>query len=215
MKALLFTVTFLFNNLLALQTLWAEETSKQQASQIKTILVFGDSLSAAYNIKREEGWVSLLQDFVTTQNKQVKIVNASISGETTSGGLERLTAQLESTQPQIIIIELGGNDGLRGFDLATTRSNLAQMINISLNRNIKVILTEIQLPPNFGRTYTKRFSQIYTDLSQQNSVTLIPQFLDKVGTDKSLMLPDGIHPNAKGQPILMQTVWKYLSPLIE
>ncbi len=189
-------------------------TENSQSHTQNTILVFGDSLSAAYNIKREEGWVSLLQDFIQQQQINAKVVNASISGETTSGGLTRLPEQLKRTQPDIVILELGGNDGLRGFDLAETRKNLNQMITLSKQHNAQVILTGIHLPPNFGKTFTQRFYQIYQELASQEDVTLIPFLLDNVGTEKQLMQKDGIHPNSEGQPIIMQTVWKYLDPLL-
>jgi len=189
--------------------------SLKSASDGKTVLVFGDSLSAAYNIKREQGWVSLLQDFVDQRNLSVKIVNASISGETSSGGLERFGDQLTRTAPDIVILELGGNDGLRGFDLDTTRANLKTMIELSHQQGAKVLLAGIQMPPNLGRTYTKRFAEIYQQLGELENVYLIPFILEGVAAQSNLMQADGIHPNAKGQPVIMQNVWQYLAPLIQ
>ena len=197
-------------------TITANATAPAEASNAaKTILVFGDSLSAAYNIKREQGWVSLLQDFVDQQKLNIKVVNASISGETTSGGLERFASQLERSQPEVVILELGGNDGLRGFDLNTTRDNLTQMVTLSHKNGAKVLLAGIHLPPNMGRTYTRRFAEIYQQLASDQRVSLIPFILQDVATHNTLMQRDGIHPNAKGQPIIMRNVWQHLSPLIK
>ncbi|MET1255940.1 arylesterase [Aliikangiella maris] len=209
---------FIFVSLFTCQYLFAQNTTNQQSPKSHaslSILVFGDSLSAAYNIQRDQGWVSLLQDFVHQSYPQAVITNASISGETTDGGLVRLPAVLKQVQPDIVILELGGNDGLRGFNLATTRVNLQKMIELARQHQAHVLLTEIQLPPNMGKTYTQRFAQIYSDLSLADDVTLIPGFLTEVGLNPEFMQPDGLHPNAKGQPILMQTVWRYLSPLIK
>ncbi|MCW8878671.1 MAG: arylesterase [Kangiellaceae bacterium] len=180
----------------------------------KTVLVFGDSLSAAYNIKIEQGWVSLLQDFLNQQNKPVKMINASISGETTHGGLERIQRQLELYKPDIVIIELGGNDGLRGLSLTATRENLTQMVNLSLKHSAKVLLAGIKIPPNYGRTYTTRFEQIYSDLAQIKQVELIPFLLEPVAKDLTLLQPDGIHPKAKAQPLIMELVSKHLIPML-
>lgn len=196
--------------LAAPSNLYASERHSEQS-----ILVFGDSLSAAYNITREQGWVSLLQDFLDKQNLPIEVVNASISGETTGGGVERLAKQLNRVKPSVVILELGGNDGLRGFDLATTRKNLSQMIELSHTSGAHVLLAGIQIPPNLGRTYTHRFTQIYRDLGSREGVSLIPFILEGVATIDDLMQGDGIHPNAKGQPIIMQTVWHYLSPLLQ
>jgi len=212
MKNTLYGLLLLFSSQLIAQT---QSTDHQRStSNQQTILVFGDSLSAAYNIRQEQGWVSLLQDLLIQKNRAVKVVNASISGETTSGGLERLEKQLRLHTPNIIVLELGGNDGLRGFNLATTRDNLNQMVEMSINHSSKVLLAGIQIPPNYGRTYTQRFSAIYTDLAKQPQVKLIPFILDQVATKKEFMQPDGIHPNADGQPLILKTVWQHLSPLL-
>lgn len=189
-------------------------TEKKSLKQTKTVLVFGDSLSAAYNIPREQGWVSLLQDFVNQQKLDIQFVNASISGETTSGGLTRLKAQLELYNPDVVILELGGNDGLRGFDLTTTGSNLEKMVALCITHSSKVLLAGIQIPPNYGRTYTRRFSAIYTELEKKKEVELIPFILEGVAAKDEFMQQDGIHPNEKGQPFLRETVWKYLKPML-
>lgn len=180
----------------------------------KTILVYGDSLSAAYNMPIEKGWANLLNIRLKENKLSYKIENASISGETTSGGLARFKRQMESTKPQIVILELGANDGLRGFNLDTTRSNLKKMIAISLEYNAQVLLAGIQIPPNYGRRYTQEFNQIFQELSAQESVSLIPFILEGVATDYSLIQKDRLHPNEKGQKVILETVWKYLLPLI-
>ncbi len=193
----------------------AHNNSSLNHAPVSTILVFGDSLSAAYNIPVESGWVSLLQDLVNKKGFKINLINASISGETTDGGLKRLPSQLKKYQPDIVILELGGNDGLRGFDLNTTRKNLDKMVSLSLSQSSKVLLAGIKIPPNYGRTYTRRFSNIYQQLAVQDKVELIPFILDKVATIPELMQADGIHPNAKGQPIIVENVWHYLEQMIE
>ncbi len=178
------------------------------------ILVFGDSLSAAYNIKHEQGWVSLLQNFVVENKISAKVINASISGETTTGGLERLEKQLTKSQADIIIIELGGNDALQGLNLETTRNNLKQMITLSHQYNARVILAGMKIPPNYGRTYSTKFEKIYNDLEKRENVILIPFLLKDVAGTETYMQLDRIHPNASAQPVIMHTVWQYLSPLL-
>lgn len=179
------------------------------------ILVFGDSLSAAYNMPIEKGWVHLLNTKLKNEKKEFETRNASISGETTSGGLQRFLKQIEINQPKIVILELGANDGLRGFDLKTTRSNLNQMIQISLEHNAHVLLAGIQIPPNYGRRYTQDFNQIFLDLAKRESVSLIPFILEGVATDYALIQKDRLHPNEKGQEVIVETVWEYLQPLVE
>ncbi len=189
-------------------------SSQLMAKPQQTILVFGDSLSAAYNIPTEKGWVSLLQDFFNQKNMPIKVINASISGETTGGGLLRLEKQLQLHQPNIVILELGGNDGLRGLDLVTTRDNLTQMVEMSRQHSSKVLLAGIRIPPNYGRTYTQRFTAIYDDLAKLQDVALIPFILEQVATKDEFMQGDGIHPNEKAQPLIVETVREYLSPLL-
>ncbi|TQV81568.1 arylesterase [Aliikangiella coralliicola] len=211
-KNTIYGLLLIFSSQLAI--LSKPANANQPESHVKSILVFGDSLSAAYNIKTEQGWVSLLQDFLDQQGHNIKVINASISGETTSGGLERFAAQISRSKPDIVILELGGNDGLRGFDLTTTRENLSKMIETSINHSSQVLLAGIKIPPNYGRTYTRRFEQIYTDLAKHEKVELIPFILEKVATKSELMQADGIHPNAKGQPLILSTVWQHLKPML-
>lgn len=212
MKNYLYGLLLLITSQLSAQNAAISEKSSIPSNQ--SILVFGDSLSAAYNIPREQGWVNLLQKFLIQHHFNIKVINASISGETTSGGLDRLEKQLQQHHPKIVILELGGNDGLRGFDLTTTRSNLEKMVAMSLKYSSQVLLAGIRIPPNYGRTYTRRFSAIYEDLAKNEQVVLLPFILENVATVPEYMQADGIHPNAKGQPLILETLWQYLAPML-
>ncbi len=192
---------------------FAMSTAAQAAD--KTVLVFGDSLSAAYNLPTEKGWVKLLEQKFQQQKWPVSLINGSISGETSSGGLVRFPAQLEQAKPDVVILELGANDGLRGFDLATTRRNLTEMIQMSHDIGAKVLLAGIHIPPNYGRTYTRKFDQIYQDLAAKDKVELIPFILEGVATVPGMMLDDGLHPNENGQKVMVETVYRYLAPMLE
>ncbi|MCF6194489.1 MAG: arylesterase [Kangiellaceae bacterium] len=178
------------------------------------ILVFGDSLSAAYNIQPENGWVSLLENKLASGEYDVAFTNASISGETSSGGLVRFLSQVNKSNPDILILELGANDGLRGSNLKTMRSNLQSMIKICQQRNISILLAGMHIPPNYGRTYTRKFDQIYLDLAKMDDVTLIPFFLEGVATKREFIQQDGMHPNEKAQPVIASLVEEYLLPLL-
>lgn len=179
------------------------------------LLVFGDSLSAAYNLKKEQGWVSLLATKLQAEFPELKVINASISGETTAGGLARFANQINQSKPNIVLLELGGNDGLRGFDLNTTEKNLKEMVDMSISSGAEVLLAEMQIPPNYGRTYTRKFQSIYQNLAKNDKVTLLPFLLEGVATNAKLMQRDGIHPNEKGQPIIAENVLPHLSQLIK
>jgi acyl-CoA thioesterase I len=181
----------------------------------KTVLVFGDSLSAAYNLPTEKGWVTLLEQKFGQHGASVKFINGSISGETSSGGLVRFPNQLKQAEPDVVVLELGANDGLRGFDLATTRNNLTKMIELSHQAGAKVLLAGIHIPPNYGRTYTRKFDQIFQDLAAKDNVALIPFILQGVATVPGMMLDDGLHPNEKGQKVMVDTVFKYLEPMLK
>ncbi|UOG90485.1 MAG: arylesterase [Candidatus Thiothrix sulfatifontis] len=184
----------------------AEETAPA-SKHAATVLVWGDSLSAAYGIPVETGWVSLLQ---TKLGDHYKVVNGSISGETTAGGLTRLPEALKQHEPDYVLLELGANDGLRGIDLPTMRRNLEQMITLSQTADAKVILLGIQLPPNYGTTFTEKFAATYTDLAKQYTIPLLPFLLDGVAENWDLMQADGLHPTAAAQPQLLANVWKVL-----
>jgi acyl-CoA thioesterase-1 len=185
-----------------------------QAAPAPTIVVLGDSLSAAYGIRVDEGWVSLLQKRLTSQGYGYRVVNASVSGETTAGGLARLPRALELHRPSIVILELGGNDGLRGLSLDQMRQNLDAMIRRSQSAGAKVLLAGMRVPPNYGPTYTQKFHALYDDLARRYRVPLVPFLMKDVALDEALMQADGIHPNARGQPILLDAVWPVLKPLL-
>jgi acyl-CoA thioesterase-1 len=180
-----------------------------------TILVFGDSISAAYGIRVEEGWVSLLQKKLASQGYGYRVVNASVSGETTGGGLARLPRALEQHRPAILILELGGNDALRGLPLADVRTNLDGMIRKSQAAGARVVLAGMRMPPNYGPRYSQEFQEIYSRLSREHRLPLIPFVLEDVALDANLMQADGLHPNAKAQPKLLNEIWPRLEPLLK
>ncbi|MGE8573190.1 MAG: arylesterase [Acinetobacter amyesii] len=178
----------------------------------KTIMILGDSLSAGYGVSVQQGWVHLLQKRLDQQYpKQHKVVNASVSGETTSGALARLPKLLQTHRPDLVVIELGGNDGLRGQPPAQIQKNLAQLIQKSQQAKSKVILFGMKIPPNYGKAYSQAFENNYQVLSQQYKVKLLPFFMQGVAGHKNLMQQDQIHPNAKAQPILLNNAY----PLIK
>jgi acyl-CoA thioesterase I len=181
----------------------------------RTILVFGDSLSAAYGIRPEQGWVALLTQRLQVQEYGYQIVNASVSGETSSGGLERLPRALQLHQPQIVILELGANDGLRGLPIGTMRENLVQMIGLVQESGARLLLVGIRIPPNYGPRYTEEFAHVFPELATQYHLPLVPFLLDKVALDPALKLEDGLHPNAQGEPPVLETLWPYLKPLLK
>lgn len=177
----------------------------------KTIMIVGDSLSAGYGIQPQQGWVYLLQKRLDQQYpKQHKVVNASVSGETTSGALARLPKLLQTHKPQIVVIELGGNDGLRGQPPQMIQKNLGQLVQISQQAKAQVIIFGMKIPPNYGTAYSKAFENNYKIVSQQYKVKLLPFFLEGVAGKKDLVQNDQIHPNAKAQPILLNTAYPYI-----
>jgi acyl-CoA thioesterase-1 len=180
-----------------------------------TILVFGDSLSAAYGIRPEQGWVTLLTQRLQAQGYGYQVVNASVSGETSGGGLERLPRALELHGPVIVILELGANDGLRGLPVSAMRDNLAQMVQLAQAAGARVLLVGIRIPPNYGPRYTEEFARVYPALAQQHQLALVPFLLEKVALDPALMQEDGMHPNAAAEPMVLDTLWSYLKPLLK
>lgn len=185
------------------------------APRERTLLVFGDSLSAAYGLRADQGWVAQLQDRLDGQGYGYRVVNASVSGETTAGGRARLARALETHQPHLVILELGANDGLRGLPVRDAHDNLAQMIGSIQQRKAKVLLAGIVMPPNYGARYSRDFAAMYTQLSSDLGVPLIPFLLDGLALDERYMQADGLHPNAAGQPLVLENVWKHLKPLLE
>ena len=177
-----------------------------------TLLVWGDSLSAAYGIPVEKGWVALLQ---TKLGSAYNIINGSISGETSSGGLTRLPAALKDHQPTYVLLELGANDGLRGIAIDTMRSNLEQMIKLAQAANAKVVLIGIKLPPNYGATFTDKFEATYSDLAKQYNLPLVPFLLEGVADNWDLMQADGLHPTAAAEPKVLENVWKVLEGVLK
>lgn len=187
-----------------------------QANEPRHLLILGDSLSAAYGIDQSQAWVSLLQErLATKQLQRFTITNASISGETTDGGLRRLPELLSKHQPDIVILELGGNDGLRGFPPQVIKQNLRQMIELSQQNQADVLLIGIEIPPNYGKRYTEAFSQIFADLAQRYELAFLPFFLDGVFDGEAMMQHDGIHPTAAAQPQLLDNIWPVLKPLLQ
>jgi len=174
----------------------------------------GDSLSAGYRIRLSEGWVALLEKRLAAEHLPHRVINASISGETTSGGRNRLPQALRKHQPEIVIIELGANDGLRGLPLSLMRENLRWMINAAQQNNARVLLLGMRLPPNYGPRYTRNFTQVFAELARQYKTGLVPFFLEGVATHTTLMQNDGLHPNAAAQGRLLDTVWPHLLPLL-
>ncbi len=180
-----------------------------------TLLVLGDSLSAAYGIRVEQGWVARLQARLSAKGYGHRVVNASVTGETTGGGLARLPRALKQHRPAIVIVELGGNDGLRGLPVADIRRNLESIIDRSQRAGARVLLVGMRIPPNYGPAYTGKFHALYGELARKHRVALVPFLLEDVALDERLMQPDGIHPTAGAQPQLLAAVWLYLVPLLE
>ncbi|ASE22300.1 arylesterase [Pseudomonas protegens] len=179
-----------------------------------TVLIVGDSISAAFGLDTRQGWVALLEKRLKDQGFNDRVVNASVSGDTSAGGQARLPALLAEHKPEVVILELGGNDGLRGQPPRQLQQNLASMIDSSQAQGAKVLLLGMQLPPNYGVRYTQAFSQVYSELASEKKVALVPFFLDGVGGHPELMQADGLHPAAAAQGKLLENVWPTLKPLL-
>lgn len=174
----------------------------------KKFLILGDSISAGYGVDGDSQWTKILQKKI--QGFNWKIVNASISGDTTGGGLSRVGVLIKKHKPSILLIELGGNDALRGYPTEKIKSNLKQISSIAINEGTTVLLMQIKIPPNYGRRYVNAFESIYTDLSKESGITYFPFMLDKIALNDDLMLPDGIHPNTKAQPLIADILYEDL-----
>lgn len=179
------------------------------------LLVMGDSLSAAYNLRQQDGWVSLLKNQLNQSHPNINVINASVSGETTQGGLSRFPALLEQYQPEWVVLELGANDALRGYPLNQTKDNLKNMVEQSQNLDAKVLLIGNQIPQNYGKRYTKMFFELYKDVADQYQIAYLPFMLQNVALNKELMQNDGLHPNKAGQPIVLENILPYLQPLLD
>jgi acyl-CoA thioesterase-1 len=184
-------------------------------SASKTVLVVGDSLSAEYGITRGAGWVSLLEQRLKQQKLDANIVNASVSGETTSGGRTRLPALLNKYKPNVVIIELGANDGLRGLPVAAAEANLRAMVDASRKSGAQVLLVGMRMPPNYGRDYADKFFAMYGALSKDVKVPLAPFMLDGVAQKPELFQPDRLHPLAEAHPIILGNIWPHLQPILK
>jgi len=184
------------------------------ANAAQVILVFGDSLSAAYGIPTDTSWVTLLEQRVRRYKPGYRVINASISGETTSGGRYRIGQALNEHQPAVVILELGANDGLRGLPLDATRANLDAIISACQKRKIQVLLVGMRLPPNYGSAYTAKFRAIYEQAAQRYKIPLLPFLLEGFADQPELFQADGLHPGAAAQPLIMEQVWKYLQPML-
>ena len=188
--------------------LWA------QGAVAGTLLVVGDSISAAFGLDSRQGWVALLENRLKEEGFEHSVVNASISGDTSAGGAARLSALLAEHKPELVIIELGGNDGLRGQPPAQLQQNLASMIDASQASGAEVLLLGMRLPPNYGARYTSAFAQVFADLAERKQVPLVPFFLEGVGGVPGMMQADGIHPTQDAQAVLLDNVWPTLKPML-
>jgi acyl-CoA thioesterase-1 len=185
------------------------------AAEVPTVLVFGDSLSAGFGIDVDQSWTALLQSRLQGQGYEHQVVNASISGDTTEGGASRIHSALERFGPSVVILELGGNDGLRGIPTERMRRNLRFIIESSKSRGAAVVLLGIRIPPNYGVRYTRAFENVYRELASEFDVPWIEFFMDGIATDEDLMQDDGIHPNADAQPILLDNAWPIIQQALE
>ncbi|MFM5753880.1 arylesterase [Aeromonas veronii] len=188
--------------------------SMLSSAQAQTLLVLGDSLSAGYQMQVEQSWPALLNQKWQEEGGKHTLLNASISGETTQGALARLPALLKVHKPDWLLIELGGNDGLRGFAPTITRQNLASMIALAKEQQTRVVLTQIQLPRNYGARYLRQFEQIFPELAQANDLPLLPFFMDDIALRPELMMNDGIHPTPAAQPQIRDKVARFMEPLL-
>jgi len=180
----------------------------------ESLLIYGDSISAGYGMSKDKQWSVILQDIINRDNLKINVINSSVSGETTSGGLARISQTIKSIKPDYLLLELGGNDALRGYPPRQIATNLAEIIKIADSANTKVLLMQIRIPPNYGSRYQKAFESIYSNIASETSATLIPFMLEEVALNEELMLPDGIHPKASAQPLIADYVYRQLKPLL-
>jgi acyl-CoA thioesterase-1 len=192
-----------------------QNNSTPGASTEKSILIFGDSLSAAYRMDENQGWVALLSNRIEHKQLPYEVINASVSGETTTGGLARLPAVLAANAPEIVVLELGGNDGLRGMPVSSIRDNLLQMIELIESSGATAVLAGIQIPPNYGPRYTEPFTRLFEEIAAERELVFIPFLIDGIPQDPELMQDDGIHPRAEAQTLVLNNVWPFLEDLLQ
>ena len=185
------------------------------AAEVPTILVLGDSISAAYGINTNQGWVALLQKELQEKAYNYRVINASVSGDTTRTGLNRLPAALSQHKPDILIAALGGNDGLRGLPFSEIENSLSQIIQLGRNNHARVLLVGVRLPPNYGEAYTRQFADLYLNIAKKYNVSVVPRLLDNVAEHRQLLQEDGVHPTAEGQAQIMRNVWVELEPMLD
>lgn len=185
------------------------------AAAAKNLLVFGDSLSAGYGLPRDQGWAALLARRIQEQGLPYSVVNASLSGETTAGGVKRIEGALKSHRPSLVVLELGANDGLRGVGLDTMRRNLETMVQACRRAGAEVVLVGMRLPPNYGREYAKKFHQAFLDVARRNRAAVVPFLFEGFADNARYFQPDGVHPTSEAQPIMLETVWRALRPLLK
>jgi acyl-CoA thioesterase-1 len=185
------------------------------AAAEKSIVVFGDSISAAYGLAQARGWVALLGERVKRERTDYIVVNASISGETTAGGLARIDKVLQQNKPDIVVLELGGNDGLRGLPVAEMRKNLAAIIERSQKAGARVLLVGVRIPPNYGLEYSEQFAATFPELAKRYKTAVVPFLMEGFWDKSELFQPDRIHPTAEAQPLMTELVWKALRPLVK
>jgi acyl-CoA thioesterase-1 len=181
----------------------------------KTILVFGDSLSAGYGLAISRGWVALLEEKLKRERIDYSVANASVSGETSAGGRARIDAALERHRPSVVIVELGGNDALRGLPIAQMKSNLAAIVERSKKSGARVLLVGMRMPPNFGADYVAAFESAFADVAKREKAALVAFMLERFGDDLDYFQPDRIHPNERAQPLILETIWPKLAPLLK
>ncbi|SEI41588.1 acyl-CoA thioesterase-1 [Achromobacter sp. NFACC18-2] len=192
----------------------AQTAAAAQGSAPRTVLVVGDSLSAEYGIKRGTGWVPLLSARISEQYPKFQVVNASISGDTTSGGVARLPALLRQHAPAVVVLELGANDALRGLPLNMTEQNLRTMAQAARKADADVLIVGMQIPPNYGRDYAQRFAAVFSKVAKDEKARLVPFLMEGIATNRAMFQADGIHPNEDAQPQLLDNVWPALRPLL-
>jgi acyl-CoA thioesterase-1 len=195
--------------------LFALATAWSAAASAGTILVYGDSLSAAYGIGQKEGWVTLLEERLKQRRLDYSVANASISGETTSGGAARIDGALARFKPDVVILALGANDGLRGLPVPEIKANLVQIVRAAQARKARLLVVGMRMPPNYGPKYSQAFHQAFAEVAKENRTAYVPFLLAGMADKRELFLSDQIHPSAEAQPIILETVWKGLEPLLK